>query len=153
MRNAIVLILLVLCVAACGDKDRVPRNVLPKESMAAVLLDMNLAEAYGRNLNTPQGNRPDTGRVADSLREIKVKTLYTQVLQLHHLSVDEFMDSYHFYESHADRMEDVYKIMSDSATARNAVYESRRRAEETPKLWEKWFPRRAYSRIPFINGH
>jgi hypothetical protein len=153
MRNAIVLILLVLCVAACGDKDRVPREILSKDSMAAVLLDMNLAEAYGRNMMNTATNRPDTGRVADSLREIRVKTLYAQVLQLHHLSVEEFMKSYQFYESHADRMEDVYKIMSDTANARNNAIETRRRAEETPKIWEKWFPRRAYSRTPFIDGH
>lgn len=151
MRKAIVLFILILCVA-CGQKGKVPGNVIPMGKMRDVLLDLNLAESYGRNLSGDQIRR-DTGRVADSLREIKVKTLYTQVLQLHGITVDEFMESYHYYEDHADRMEIVYKMMNDTIQAHQAISEQLRRAKEKqPPIWEKMYPHSYRPRIPFLRN-
>ncbi len=151
MRKAPAFFILLCCIA-CGQAGKVPHNVLSKEKMADVLLDLNLAESYGRNPVAGTNNRPDTGRVADSLREIRVKTLYAQVLQLHGLTVSSFMKSYHYYEQHADRMEEVYKIMNDSATAHNEHNEALRRAQDQPPVWEKWFPRVHHGRVPFLRG-
>ncbi|SCC10623.1 protein of unknown function [Chitinophaga costaii] len=151
MRKALAFFI-ILCCVACGQDGKVPGNVLSKEKMANILLDFNLAEAYGRNPVTGSGTRPDTGHLADSLRERRVKTLYAQVLQVHGLTVDAFMKSYHYYELHADRMEDVYKIMNDSANAHNNFNEANRRAHDQAPLWEKWYPRSFHGRIPFLRG-
>ena len=151
MRKAIALFILFLCMA-CGQNGAVPRNIVSKEKMRDILLDMNLAESYGRNLSGDVSQR-DTGRVADSLREIKVKVLYTQVLQLHGVTIEEFMKSYHYYENHADRMEEVYKMMNDSAQAHQSITEQLRRAKEEQKpVWEKMFPHVFRPRIPFLRG-
>ena len=78
---------------ACGQADRVPGDVLPKEKMRDILLDMNFADVYGRE-------QMDTVRIADSIREQNVKKYYVQILQIHGVSREEFMHSYRYYEGH-----------------------------------------------------
>jgi hypothetical protein len=103
---------------ACGQADKTPPGVLPPEKMRDILLDMNYAEVYGRDQGV------DTVRIADSVREMNVKRYYVQILQLHNVSKDEFMHSYRFYESHSDRLEDIYKQMQGIMTRRREVMDS-----------------------------
>jgi hypothetical protein len=108
----IVIVFLLLFTIACGQADKVPDGVLSKENMRDVLIDMNLADVYSSE-NIAQGGVP----VPDSVRQDKVKIYYTQILQLHKLTPKQFRESYAFYESHPDRMKEVYDMMKDVITA------------------------------------
>lgn len=97
-------IFLFSLLLACGQADRVPDGVLPKDKMRDVLLDMNFADVYGRE-------QMDTIRIADSIRDQNVKRYYVQILQIHDITREEFMHSYRYYEGHPDKLEEVYKAM------------------------------------------
>lgn len=106
-----VIVFLLLFTIACGQADRVPEGVLSKEEMRDVLIDMNLADVYS-------GESGDHGMpLPDSVRQGKVKIYYTQILQLHKITVKQFRKSYDFYESHPDRFKEVYDMMKDVVTA------------------------------------
>ncbi|MRG48112.1 DUF4296 domain-containing protein [Chitinophaga sp. SYP-B3965] len=111
-------VFLLSLLFACGQADRVPKGVLPKDKMRDVLLDMNYAEVFGRD----QGI--DTARIADSVREQNVKRYYVQILQLHGLSREEFQHSYKYYEYHPDKLEEIYKEMQEIVKRKREVLDS-----------------------------
>ncbi len=111
-------ILLMGLMLACGDADRTPSDVMPKEKMRDVLLDMNYAEVWGRD------QQMDTAMVPDSVKELRVKTYYSQVLQLHGITREEFSRSYKFYEAHPDRLETIYKEMGEIVRRKRTVMDS-----------------------------
>lgn len=122
MKRKTAAVLLFGLLFACGQADRVPGDVLPKEKMRDILLDMNFADVYGRE-------QMDTVRIADSIREQNVKRYYVQILQIHGVTREEFMRSYRFYESHPDRLEEVYKAMQEVLARKKAVIDSLERAK------------------------
>gem|GEM_PF-6064730 len=97
-----------MILTACGEAGKVPKGVIEQEKMTQILMDMNFADVFSREM--PNAFLAHT----DSAREQQLKESYLQILQLHKVSVKEFMDSYSYYESHADKL----KIMYDSMEAR-----------------------------------
>lgn len=98
---------------ACGDKDRIPRDIMKPEEMSAVLADLTIAEAYGNNLvmnSNPQHY--------DSMRQEKVKVYSKQVLDLHHVSPKDFYNSYTWYEQHPDKLSAVLSQVTANLTER-----------------------------------
>ena len=107
MYRIVIVVFLLLFTIACGQADKVPDGVISKEEMRDVLIDMNLADVYSSE-NTEQGVP-----LPDSARQGKVKIYYTQILQLHKLTPKQFRESYAFYESHPDRLKQIYEMMRD----------------------------------------
>jgi hypothetical protein len=97
---------LVLLITACGEADKVPKDVLSKEKMRDVLLDMNMADSYA-------GLEEDGVNVvvSDSVRKERLKVYYRQILDLHKLTPQEFNHSYAYYESHPDKFKGIYDMM------------------------------------------
>jgi hypothetical protein len=120
----IAIVSLLLLTMACGQADRVPEGVLSKEDMRDVLIDMNFADAYSGD--TGGGNTP----TPDSIRQQRLKVYFAQVLQLHKLTPEQFNKSYAFYESHPDRMKQVYEMMRDVVMAEKNSSESDSRVKE-----------------------
>jgi hypothetical protein len=102
----IIAVCLLLLMTACGEADRVPKDVLSKEKMRDVLLDMNMADSY-----SGLGDDGVSLVVNDSVRQQRVKTYYRQILDLHKLTPQEFNHSYEYYESHPDKFKAVYDLM------------------------------------------
>ncbi|MBW8685468.1 DUF4296 domain-containing protein [Chitinophaga rhizophila] len=102
----IIAVCLVLLITACGEADKVPADVLPKEKMRDVLLDMNLADSYA-------GLEEDgiSVVVSDSVRKERLKVYYRQILDLHKLTPQEFDHSFKYYESHPDKLKNIYDMM------------------------------------------
>ncbi|MBV7533283.1 DUF4296 domain-containing protein [Chitinophaga sp. sic0106] len=98
---------------ACGDKDRIPGNIMKQEEMSAVLADLTIAEAYGNNL--VMNNNPGS---YDSLRQEKIKVYSKQVLDLHQVSVKDFYNSYTWYEQHPDKLTAVLNQVTANLTER-----------------------------------
>ncbi|QEH43738.1 DUF4296 domain-containing protein [Chitinophaga sp. XS-30] len=114
--------LLFTLLFACGQADRVPGDVLPKEKMRDILLDMNVADVYGRE-------QTDTVHIPDSIREQRVKQYYVQILQIHKVTREEFMHSYRYYEAHPDKLESVYKAMQEIVQRKKTVLDSLERVK------------------------
>jgi hypothetical protein len=114
----IVIVFLLLFTIACGEADREPEGILSKEDMRDVLIDMNMADVYSNE--TGDRGLP----LPDSLRQHNVKIYYTQILQLHKLTVKQFKASYDFYESHPDRFAVVYNMMKDVVASQKDIVEN-----------------------------
>lgn len=117
----IFLSLLLLILFACGDAGKVPEGILSKEQMRDVLLDMNLADAYSSDMG--DARIP----VTDSVRQLRNKVYYRQILDLHGITVQQFMESYQYYEAHPDRLKEVYGMMLEVATARRSAMDDSER--------------------------
>lgn len=115
MRKAlpIVGIFFLILWVSCSRADRVPGDLMDPVKMSGILLDMRMASAYNDTYV------PDTGSTPMS-RELRIKTLYAQVLELHHTDHERFMESYTFYEDHPDLMQKIYTIMQDSIDRKSA---------------------------------
>jgi hypothetical protein len=83
------ILFVVVLLVACNS--RLPKNVLPVNTMKVVMFDMLKAdEWYARKL------------AGDTLM-LRMKDdipLYEQVFAVHKLTKKEFFDSYHYYEAH-----------------------------------------------------
>ncbi len=93
------ILFVVVLLVACNS--RLPKNVLPVNTMKVVMFDMLKAdEWYARKL------------AGDTLM-LRMKDdipLYEQVFAVHKLTKKEFFDSYHYYEAHPV----AYKELVDS---------------------------------------
>lgn len=131
----IVIAVLLLGAVACGNADKVPSNILSKEKMRDILLDMNMADAYSYDISPMRGVP-----LPDSMRQIKVKEYYRQILDLHHISVKEFMFSYRYYESHANRLKEVYDMMQASIAQDRKILEGEDRMQQYADNPGSFFP-------------
>lgn len=109
--SALITAVIFLAVA-CGEGDRVPGEYIDKEKMSGILVDMTIADAYSNEMSA------ETLRLPDSLRQEKVKVFYKQILDLHKVTVKDFTTSYAWYESHPDRMKEMFELVQASITAR-----------------------------------
>jgi hypothetical protein len=129
------IILISFVAAACGQADKVPSNVLSKEKMRDVLLDMNIADAHSYDIRPVEGMP-----LPDSIRLLKVKEYYRQILDLHKISVKEFMNSYRYYESHPDRLKEVYVMMQEAAGWKRTMLEGEERRQQYAADPSMFFP-------------
>lgn len=112
------LMMFSLCVFSCGNRDKVPANVLTKEKMEKILWDMIQADRFSAQFI-----------LKDSMtKNVHQETLkqYEKVFQVHNTSKDQFVKSYKYYLTRPD----LIKIMVDSLAAkanrqRPDVYQSR----------------------------
>lgn len=113
MRKISIFFLLagILLGDACNRADGVPGGILSTKEMKAILLDMQLADAYNQQIQF----LPDTINPVERpvLQELKLKKYYVQILQLHHTTREEFLESYHYYEAHPDLLQKVYSAMAE----------------------------------------
>jgi hypothetical protein len=108
----IIAVCLVLFITACGEAEKVPKDVLSKEKMRDVLLDMNMADAYAG-----LGDDGVSLVISDSIRKERLRLYYRQILDLHKLSPQEFNHSYAYYEAHPEKLKSVYDMMFALVTA------------------------------------
>ena len=103
-----------LFLCACGDSDKVPGQYLSREKMSAIFVDMSIADAYSNE------QQMEMTRIlnSDSMRRERVKIYYKQILDLHKVSVKDFMDSYDYYEGHPDKLKDVFELVQADIAVR-----------------------------------
>lgn len=113
MTKYTALTLIVLFLFACGDGDKVPGQYISKEKMSNILEDMSIADAYSSEYQAGSYS-PNY----DSVRQEKVKIYYKQILDIHKVSVKEFMESYRYYESHPSRLKEVLQMAQANVAAK-----------------------------------
>lgn len=95
------LLLLSCCLAAavlagCGNKDKIPSSILPREKMDSVLWDMLRAGEFVNGYV----QATDTGAARGS----KSVAVYEEVLRVHKISRGQFDESFAWYRAHPDQM-------------------------------------------------
>lgn len=112
LRTSVVLLIVLL--VACTNKNKIPSDVLPREEMEKVMWDMIQADRFSSQFM----ERDSTLR-----KNIKIETLkqYERVFQLHKVTREEFVHSFKFYLSRPD----INRVLFDTMAARA----NRRRGE------------------------
>ena len=98
----------LIIVAACRNDNRIPSGILPQHKMEAVLYDIMKADQFLADFVI----RGDSG-LDKSTESLK---LYEKVFALHHISKEEFIKSYSFYETHPALLKVIMDSISRSKT-------------------------------------
>jgi len=108
LRNSFLVLLTSVIFFSCSHhEEQIPSNILPKDKMIAVLVDIHLAEASSdtRNLTLPQIN-------------VAMAKRYDELFQKHGITYEQFKTSYDYYLEHADLLSDIYTEVVNELTTR-----------------------------------
>ncbi len=103
-RHLCLLFLFVVCLLSVSCKESAEKNHLSKEQMQAIMLDINLAEAY--STITVDSNYHKGSKNADSLA-----AFYKTVFSHHGITEQQFQSSLTWYKSHPEDMDTVFNNM------------------------------------------
>lgn len=105
MRTGLLILFASLILAGCKSRNKIPGNILPQAKMQAVMWDMIRTDQFLNDFVLNAGSSAD--RKTESIK------LYRQILSIHHISREEFQQSFSFYRSHPA----LLKIVLDSLSA------------------------------------
>ena len=104
MKIALVIIFMI-GMEGCANKEGLPSGILRRDQMQAVLWDVIRAETY-----TAQYIKKDSLKNAD----LENAKLQQQIFATHNITREDFYDSYQYYNKHTELM----RILLDSITTR-----------------------------------
>lgn len=108
MRIYLIAVLFSFLFWSCDQSAvRIPSDVLPKDTMVNVLMDIHIAEAGVRTL------------VTDSLN-YKVKEYYYSIFEKYHITDVQFKTSMRFYTEHPRILEEIYQKMIEKMSEKEA---------------------------------
>lgn len=97
MKRGTGVIIFLILLSACGNKQQVPAGVLEPEKMESLLWDFMRADQFLLNFV----NFRDTSVI---YRDRERFRLYQEILDLHHLDQQTFRKSYTYYLDHPARL-------------------------------------------------
>jgi hypothetical protein len=94
MSRVAILLLISLAWVSCGKKNTLPPGILKPEQMQGVLWDVIRADAFVA-----------TRKTADSINTVTRRdiSLQKQVLALHQVSRETFVNSFNYYKLHPEQ--------------------------------------------------
>ncbi|GAB2835291.1 DUF4296 domain-containing protein [Ferruginibacter profundus] len=102
-----IVLLSVLFLSSCGNKNEIPKGILKPAKMQTVLWDVLRADAFTFNFITRDSSKkPEAENVK----------LQQQIFTVHKVSRDEFYKSYEFYKTHPELMQTILDSMINKAT-------------------------------------
>ncbi len=114
MMKHIAFLSLFMLFFSCGNEDKVPENIIPKEEFINLLVDIQLMEAYCQNKYV----RPD---IYKELLHDSVDSL----LKANDRSIEEYEESFDYYSMQPDVMFQIYEQVlvkiNDLQVTENAV--------------------------------
>ncbi len=116
MKN-IFLLLLIIALLSCTREEKIPEDILSKEKMVSVLIDIHILEKKLDYLHISR----------DSAQ--KLYTAYEfDILKQHQVDTNTYRRSFDFYSLEVRHMVDIYEAVVDSLIA-----EQKRNTEDTRK--------------------
>jgi hypothetical protein len=104
MKNKGILMLVILSISiltSCSKSAiKIPNDVIQKDSMMFIMMDIHIAEAGVKTLN------------ADSVA-INNKTYYEFIFKKHHVSEEQFRKSLTFYTDNPELLLEIYSKMTE----------------------------------------
>jgi site-specific recombinase XerD len=91
-------------VACSKPEVKIPNNVIPKDSMVFIMMDVHIAEAGVKSLS------------ADSLM-INTKTYYEFIYKKHQITEEQFQKSMRFYTYQPELLQEIYVKMTEEILA------------------------------------
>lgn len=111
MKNIGILGLFVFCVALITSCSKsaitIPSDILPKDSMMFVMMDIHLAESGVKTMN------PDSVAINN-------KTYYNFIFKKHHISEEQFTKSLNFYTDNPELLQEIYARMIEEMSKNEA---------------------------------
>lgn len=106
MKKLLFLIIILSLGISCADRNAVPKDVLPRDKMQAVMWSMISAGEY---LNAYA--------LKDSVDKVEVTSkAYGDVFQIHHITKQQFDKSFAYYRDHPDLMKTILDSLSKKQT-------------------------------------
>jgi hypothetical protein len=92
MRTWLLIICCLFIITGCKNKNRIPADIIPQKKMQVILWDMLRADQFLSDfvLNKDSGLDKKAERIK----------LYGQVFAIHHISKEQFGESFSFYKTH-----------------------------------------------------
>jgi hypothetical protein len=106
--RAIIVVLIIVCLGACGGKNKVPKGILEREKMETVLWDMLQADEF---LKDHILNKDST--LNDTTESIR---MYERVFAFNNTSREEFSRSFKYYREHTSLIKDVLDSLNVKGT-------------------------------------
>jgi len=100
MRIITGLMAILVILAGCSGKDKIPSGILPRTKMEDILWDMIQADQFSAIYLAK-----DSARINVKMEDLR---LYQQVFRLHQVSRDEFRKSLRYYEDRPDLIRTVF---------------------------------------------
>ena len=100
--------LLVMSCSSKKEKDA-PDNLLGKENMVKVMMDIQVADAAINLSNYGQGNYPNDK-----------KKLFAEIYAKHKITRKQFEESFSYYVDHPDEFEKIYDDVIEGLSKRQA---------------------------------
>lgn len=104
MRHLCFSLLVIVCITACTDTEKVPAGIIPPQKMENILWDMLLADRYSAQF-----------LVKDSAKlNVKTETfkLYEAVFVLNKTNKADFVKSYKYYMNRPDLTRTLFDSLS-----------------------------------------
>ncbi len=102
------LIISFLLLSACANTEELPENLLSKEKMVGILIDIHIAEARANRIQL---------RSYDSTQAY-YKKLEADVFSKHKVDTARYRMSYRYYMNHMKELDDIYTAVVDSLSLR-----------------------------------
>ena len=108
----LTVLFLVVFLAACSNRDDIPNDIIPPDSMCSIMKDVIIAEQYSNQYIAK-----------DSLKRDKLKAnqdLLEGIFKIHHTTRMEFKNSLTFYESRPDLNKRIFDSLAADASRHKA---------------------------------
>lgn len=123
MKNISYLIGVLLVLASCGSKNKVPAEIMQPVKMQKILWDVVRSQALAA----------EEARKDSTINEIaQTKVLVQKAFKIHDVTSDEYEKSYKWYTSHPDIMKVLLDSLSNQIQQENQ--EDLKEKHEGPKL-------------------
>jgi len=123
MKNISYLIGVLLVLASCGSKNKVPAEIMQPAKMQKILWDVVRSQALAA----------EEARKDSTINEIaQTKVLVQKAFKIHDVTSDEYEKSYKWYTSHPDIMKVLLDSLSNQIQQENQ--EDLKEKHEGPKL-------------------
>jgi len=123
MKNISYLIGVLLVLASCGSKNKVPAEIMQPAKMQKILWDVVRSQALAA----------EEARKDSTINEIaQTKVLVQKAFKIHDVTSDEYRKSYKWYTSHPNIMKVLLDSLSNQIQQENQ--EDLKEKHEGPKL-------------------
>lgn len=102
MKN-IFLVLILLTVLSCGESDNKPDDILPKEKMVEMLIDIHILESEIQNL-----------RIKKDSSHLLYNSFEREIFKKNNVDKEVYRRSFEYYLNDVDGMEEIYDVVIDS---------------------------------------
>ncbi len=114
-----ILVLLTFVVISCQKKAKVNPDVLPKDKMVGILIDIHILESKIEKLSI----RKDSGRLI-------FNTFEREIFEAHQVDKEKYLMSYQYYMEDLSGMNEIYNAVVDSLNYMQRTQEAEKKNKE-----------------------